>query len=228
MKMPQSENWRHFCCLTDSTLLAYNLWYAEDVGEYDTKEFTPEFIVSDMYGNQDEVNIPDHRYFNTFAGALIVANEVKNRIFCAYSRWPKYKLLDYEMNELRRIYGPDDHTKIEYGSIDGSNLAVFGAHSYNAYIASNADYIFVYNQRSTDLPTEEQMKRYKTRSSALDEMAIEKGELYQFDWDGNIIGRYKVKGNTFFSMSISEDSKTIYFTGVNEEREMCLYKISLS
>lgn len=217
--------WDSFCCFSDTSLLVYNQYFTEDAKEFNTNDVTKELFVSDMHGSHEEILLPNDRIFNGSCGAFVRANENIRRIVCAYSRCPKYKFLDYDMNITKVIYGPDDHTNIQYGSYDGLNLGIInGMHSYNTTIASNDNYVFVFNERIIDMLaglTEQSI------SQQLIDQVIENGELYQFDWDGNMVGRYKLRDNAILKISISEDSRTLYFTGYNEDRDMCLYKAKL-
>ena len=222
-------NWVYFDWFSDSTLLVQNRPYIEDAGKYNTNDVTREFFISDMVGKHDSVPVPENVIFSTSTGGVARANEKLKKIFCAYLRWPKYKLLDYDMNVLKTICGPDDYLAVEYGpDAEGYNMVILnGYHAYNTVIQSNDEYIYVTCDRIIEIP-ESFFSSRMNLNQGIDELSIEHEELYQFDWDGNMVGRYKVKGNSIRTISLSEkDPKLIYFTGYNEDRELCLFKTHL-
>ena len=220
--------WYLYCMLTDSTMMVYNRNYAENAGEYNTNEVTTEFFISDLYGNHEDVFVPDTILNYTFTGGYIKASQKRRRVFCAYSRFPKYRIIDYDRNVIKTIYGPDEFENIKIICSDGLNVAVDGCHIYNSAIAANEDYVLVFNSRCINQPAWEDIFNVNEYNNALEEMEIENGELYKFDWDGNLLNRYKVKGTGVYSITFSEqDPKLIYFTGYNEDRELCLFKTRL-
>ena len=228
MFTPNDYSWVTSCVLSDSILLVKNRWYVEDAGQFNTNDRTPEFYFYNLNGGREYEFVHNSELFNSTANACLVANPKLKQIFCAYNRWPKFKLLDYELKVEKTIYGPDDFFAVEYGeSVRGGELVVYDYNVYSEDIAANDEYIFVYNKRSKQIP-EESFASPTDVTEACIELSIENGELFQFDWDGNLVGRYKVDGNAFYTLSLSEqDPKLIYFTGYNEDRELCLFKTHL-
>ncbi|MCQ2227565.1 MAG: TolB-like 6-bladed beta-propeller domain-containing protein [Bacteroidales bacterium] len=217
-------SWFTYTLITDSSFLVSNMFYCEECGEYENKGTTPEFYFSDLNGNHEEITkiYP----FGCDCSGHITSNKKQKKVFMAYNRFPKYKILDYDLNVIKKMYGPDNYYDVELGCDEGRSLFIMNNkyHSYNSAIASNDKYVFVRNDRVIDQPHTTNMAEW---GDIVRETSIENNELYQFDWDGNMVGRYKVKDNLVCTITISEDSKTLFFTGYNEDRDYCLYKVQL-
>ena len=127
----------------------------------------------------------------------------------AYQKEPKFVLLDSQLNALRILYGPGEVGEKKYTIVQATNsLSSNRFCQYAGYTFSTENYIFI-GTELIDVPREFAPK-------ALSENIL---ELYEFDWNGNLIARFQMpKG--FSRVSYSETTNTLYITANDEDDEL--------
>lgn len=199
-----------FNVLPDSTYIFYNAYHLKNCG-YPANEQAPELLIS----NDGKVNyeVPeDALYVSNQTGAFIVTN--KSNVFLAYMHEPKFVLLNYNLDTVKIIYGPDNVNKHEYYNREGT-LGTRSFVDYAAHIYSTDSHILVSNRR-IDVPNEKFDEAFNSNEP----------EIFIFDWDANVVGRVKAP-NGLRRISFSESTNTLYITSTDEYGELALYKAKI-
>ncbi len=143
-------------------------------------------------------------------------NKQKNRVVCFSAYRPSAKVFDLDLNLIKRINGPepDDGQYQIDASIGTWWNEGYGRNQYYYIPTSDDENIIVVNFRT----------HLKWSPKLMDKNA----EIFRFDWDGNLIGRYKVTDRRIYGYpTYSSSSNTMYLWLVAEEGECRMYKAKL-
>ena len=204
--------------LTDSSIIIYNPWHLSNCGNL-ANEKIPELEIINL--NDLNYKIPkDALYTANEADAFVVSNIKKNRLFLAYRKYPLFSFLDFDLDTIKIIKGPETikRKNYKYKILEGEICNKI-RNTYSSFTYSTDNYLFVCTNRICGFYPKsiEEHKRIINNN---------KPELFKFDWDGNLIARYQMPKN-FVNLSFSEDSNTLYMTAKDENDELCLYKAQL-
>ena len=203
--------------LSDTSFVFLNGWYMDGCGVKEN-ENTQELLVSGMNCDKD-YEIPQNAapIMGDISGSSVLTNIEKQKVFITYSYKPQFTLLNSNLDTLKVIYGPDPFIKQKYkrdavGIISKTcSYYVFGP------VISTDSHIFACSSRLQNIP------KTKIREVEMQD------EIYKFDWDGNMVGRYQMSKKMFFfcAAGYSEKTNIFYFCAKDENDEVHLCKAQL-
>lgn len=228
-----SSGW---CSLDDTLILANNDYYYDGVIE-GCESYTklpefywfsksgrciPEYSETDYIGVKYRMDDISREYFSI--------NKKKNRVICFNSYRPYVKVFDLDLNLIKRINGPEpDDGRYEIQP-DFGHLWWDKSYGRNFYYRSpggDDESIFVLNER-THKYTEDRSDFF---SNKMTETCDANAEVFRFDWDGNLIARYKLGGNKhlYGGITYSKRTNTLYFCilDLDGDGECHMYKAKL-
>ncbi len=164
----------------------------------------------------DKKSMPkeDERYEyyvrNVTSDGHIIVNYKLNKIIYAYMDKTIIELYDKSLKLTKCISGPDK-LPAKYKIIDKEVLFdEYIPYSYLAFCTDETCFYLTY--MGANLVDGKNMEDYPLW-------------IFKFDWNGNFIESYNV-GRYISSISISSDSKNFYGTGIDEEKNPILLKLS--
>lgn len=206
--------------LSDTSFLFANRWYMDGCGNK-VNETVPELIVSDI-DSKFNFEIPQGASaVMSENSSILISNIKKHRVFIAYSYKPQFTLLNSELDTIKIIFGPDPIEKRKYKKDNASGGIVPETCSY--YVMGSAistdSHIFVCSSRLQNIPRKE--IREVSRKN--------QDEIFQFDWEGNMVARYQMtKENKFLGVcGYSEESNVLYVLARDNDDEYALFKAQL-
>lgn len=199
--------------LTDSSFVFYNSWYIDNCTN-DVNDSVPELIVA---GND-----ANYSYMPPQGNCFVVNNDVhlltdlnRSKTFVAYKLKPQITILNSLLDTVRIIYGPDPMKKTKYIR---KSLGWQSEYYINFFMKpiGTENYFVVVNMRLYDIP----------RNKMAETIVNNCPEMYKFDWDGNLVARYKIR--YIYGLSgFSEATNTLYVSMYDDDEELCLYKAQL-
>ncbi len=159
----------------------------------------------------------------------ISINKKRNRVVCCNLFRPYIKVLDLDLNPIRKIVGPepDDGKYVveEFTSSLFWDNKNYGRNDYYSVPSCDDENIFVTNHRT---------HRYKQEGNDINavingylKVRLDNAEIFRFDWDGNLIARYNAKGRHIWGFTYSKNSNTLYLQAKGEDGEFFMYKAKL-
>ena len=217
--------------LTDTSLLICNTFYLEGEGIPENAT-VPELLVTDAKGKTG-YKVPDDIYSAiNYNHTNVATNIKKDRVFLGYQYKPQFTVLNTKLDTVKIILGPDKPQKIKYEISYGNMNRPNGVKEYVQSMYSTDNYIFA--TMDTIQPQESPIpqnlndigKWIAEEHKKLVELHL---EIYKFDWDGNLIARYRQKtGNRIvYIAGYSEPTNTLYVMLDSESGEWKLAKIKL-
>lgn len=199
--------------LTDTSFIFYNRWYFDNCSKEANMDI-PELIVTGKdakftYNPPAEATI-DGYISNTY----IFTNLDRQRTFIAYACKPQFTILNSSLDTIKIVCGPEPVEIVDNGKLE----RYFSGEFVNEYIGlsfSTKNYIFAINSRIHNVSRKDLKEARKNNP-----------ELFKFDWDGNVVARYKI-GECYNLSGFSETTNTLYVTKFDEDGELCLYKAQL-
>lgn len=205
--------------LTDTTFLFSNIWYMDGCGNK-VNEALPEFLVTGK-DCQISFEVPEGASAVCSVNAsFLLTNTNLQKVFIAYSYKPQFTLLNSNLDTLKVIYGPDPLIKKQKFIEIGGALFQDKISGYaTGYSISTDSKIFMGSVRLYNIPR----KEYREVSHK------NQGEIYQFDWDGNMVARYQMeKTHKFIGVcGYSEKSGILYVEALDSNEEHALFKAQL-
>lgn len=177
---------------------------------FDIKNQTSRFIVSDRDKAKD-IQVEKQKYYTrNVSSGKIIANFPSNRIYYINSHLPEIEIYDNSLNLIKRLLGPD-LLKVNYTITD--NEIIFKKaipFSYLEYCC-NDDYLYTLY-----------MGNFLTEEKRLQDNNL---WIFKFDWNGNLIESYSVP-QYIENISISTDKDSFYATGYDSEENPILIKLT--
>lgn len=220
----------NFDFLTDTSLLICNTFYLEGEGIPENAT-VPELLVTDAKGKTG-YKVPDGiRSAINYSHTNVATNIKKDRVFLGYQYKPQFTVLNTKLDTVKIVLGPDKLPKVKY-EIDGE--MIFRTKDEKEYVQSmfsTDNYIFAtmdtIRPQTPPLPDASKLTEWlNEENKRLLELHL---EIYKFDWDGNLIARYRQKsGNRIIYIAgYSEATNTLYVMLASESGEWKLAKIKL-
>lgn len=212
----------------DTSFLVSSMLYFDGSEEYNSDPSVPEFYklsyTGNLYPTPEITDFDKVKYFpaNVTGGDLLV-NKEKQRVVCCYHYRPRIKIFDWNMNLIKQINGPEPDNG-EYEVVYHNMLFFNERVGYNHYyFGSNCDdkYIFSVNNRTHNL-------RFDKPGDSFSVTEKQTSEIFQLDWDCNVIARYSAKGYNIYHFNYSSASNTLYLWLIDENDERALYKAKLN
>ena len=217
--------------LTDTSLLICNTFYLEGKGIPENAT-VPELLVTNAKGKTG-FKVPDGIYSAiNYSHTKVATNIKKDRVFLGYFYKPQFTVLNTKLDTLKIVLGPDKPQKIKYEISYGNMNRRSQAKNYVQSMLSTDECIFAtmdtiqpqdppVPQNPNDIPKWLDESHKLTLKLHL--------EIYKFDWDGNLIARYRQKtGNRIvYIAGYSEPTNTLYVMIDDESGEWKLAKIKL-
>lgn len=200
--------------LTDTSFVFYNLWFADNAG-IEINKGVPELIVTGSDATNMYVPSQDVPLVAT-NGANLLTDLNRKKTFITYKGKPQFTLLNSLLDTIKIICGPEPIEMNKYIEDVGNGLKSELFNQYAILPISTENYIFVVNERLHNIP----------RNVAAETWRKNRPELFKFDWDGNLVARYKI-WNCYNIAGFSEVTNTLYVTMFDEDGELCLYKAQL-
>ena len=209
----------------DTTFLTTNRHYFDKSKDCQENANLPEFYFINLNGKlSPEYDLEKYKkvkYLTSdVSGSTISVNKSNNRIVCCYYYQPCIKIFDSKMNLLKCIIGPEPDDG-KYEPFYGENSLYFskdnGINHYYTSASCGVDNIFVLNRRT---------HKYMDDVLKINETENNTREIFRLDWNGNVIGRYSVKGKQLMHVNYCEDSNILYLW-VSENGGGTMYKAKL-
>lgn len=213
-----------WCSMSDTMFLTTNVFYFDGFNKCKENAKLPEFYWYSKSGkfipDYNELDYKNIKYLtNDVSGSTISINRNRNRVLCCYKHQPYIKVFDLNLNLIRMINGPEPDDGV-YAVIEDLGRLYFDTNVGNNYYyftaTSDDDNIFVMNYRSHRVDN----------SISVSELIKKKCEIFRFDWNGNVLGRYSARGYHIFFMNYCQNSNTLYLW-VREDGEYSMYKAKL-
>jgi len=210
--------------LNDTTLLATNMFYFDGSDDFKANANIPEFFTINRLGQFT----PEYKNYENLkclpanvTGCEIAINRNKQRIVCCYHYRPYVKIFDLNMDLIRKVVGPESDDG-KYRLEDDNYMLFFdgGVNHYYFQAFNDDNNIFVINNRTHNWVKEFEGEKYTNREN-------QTTEIFRFDWDGNIVGRYSAKGYEIINVTYSQTSNTMYLW-LSDNGEHTLYKAKLN
>ena len=224
------------CSMDDTLFLANNDYYYDGVIEgcesyAKLPEFywfsksgrcVPEYNETDYIGVKCKMSDISREYFSI--------NKKKNRVLCFNAYRPYVKVFNLDLNLIKRINGPEPDDG-KYDVIHGMSRVwwneSYGRNFYYRSPGGDDESIFVLNERTHKYKEEES----DIFSNKMTETCDANAEVFRFDWDGNLIARYKLGGNKhlYGGITYSKRTNTLYFCilDLDGDGECHMYKAKL-
>ena len=221
----------YFDFLTDTSLLICNTFYLEGEGIPENAT-VPELLVTDAKG-KTSYKAPDNIFSAiNYSHTNVATNIKKDRVFLGYQYKPQFTVLNTKLDTVKIVLGPDKPQKIKYEISYGNMNRPNDVKEYVQSMYSTDNYIFAtmdtIHPQSPPVPQDinEISKWIAELHKQLVELHL---EIYKFDWDGNLIARYRQKtGNRIvYIAGYSEPTNTLYVMLDSESGEWKLAKIKL-
>lgn len=211
-------NSHSFDILSDTTFVACNYWYMDGC-DVDANENVPELLIAET--NKDFNYEPPEECIvvGNYNYEYIAVNKNKDRVFLAYEYKPQFSVLSTNLDTIKIIVGSSQWQGGKY-RIDDDLGVIPELYSYYAFqILSTDNYIFACMMNLINVP----------QKDIREEMRKNRPEIFQFDWDGNLVARYKKEnGNKIRSIAgYSELTNTLYINSRDEDDEPSLYKAKI-
>ena len=213
-----TSNFHSLDVLSDTTFVFCNFWYMDDCG-VDANENVQELLIVEK--NKDFNYEPPEEcvVVGNINYEYIAVNRNKDRVFLAYEYKPQFSVLNTNFDTIKIIAGPKPWNGRTYIKDDDLGL-IPESYSYYAFqMLSTDNYIFACMMNLVDVPKKDIREEQKKNHP----------EIFQFDWDGNLIARYKKEnGNKVSGIAgYSESTNTLYINSRDEDGEPSLYKAKI-
>lgn len=158
---------------------------------------------------RDWVNFKTSVFLPNVQTECVAVNQSKNRIVTASRTLPEITLFDLAGNRVKTLIGPEVYD-IKFSVIN--NVAMF-TRFYASFssIFGNDNYFYLSYENMIDV-------------SHLDSSKGINSEIFQFDWDGNLLNHYQLD-KKIYKFSINGDY--LYATTSGEESLIDIYKFKL-
>jgi len=170
----------------------------------------PRFIITNKGSAYVEKSNFKYSSRNVAADGDIIINYPFNKIIYTYMHKPIIEIYDNDLKLIKRILGPDKMVT-QYRIVD--NEIIFNRRIPYTYLdfCTNKDYFFV-TYMGDFLVNGKNMEDYPLW-------------IFKFDWNGNFVDSYNL-GQYISSISISNDGKSFFGTGINLEKNPILLKLT--
>ncbi len=170
----------------------------------------PRFIVTNKGSDYVEKSNFKYSTRNVASDGDIITNYALNKIIYTYMHKPIIEIYDNNLKGIKRILGPDKMLT-QYRIVD--NEIIFNRRIPYTYLdfCINKDYFFV-TYMGDFLVGGKNMEDYPLW-------------IFKFDWNGNFVDSYNM-GQYISSISISNDGKSFFGTGINIEKNPILLKLT--
>ena len=221
----------YFDFLSDTSLLICNTFYLEGDGIPENAT-VPELLVTDAKGKTG-YKAPDNIFSAiNYSHTNVATNIKKDRVFLGYQYKPQFTVLNTKLDTVKIVLGPDKPQKIKYEISYGNMNRPNDVKEYVQSMYSTDNYIFAtmdtIHPQSPPVPQDinEIGKWIAELHKQLVELHL---DIYKFDWEGNLIARYRQKtGNRIvYIAGYSEPTNTLYVMLDSESGEWKLAKIKL-
>lgn len=207
--------------IDDTSFMTSNIYYYDGtLSGCEANVNLPEFYQFTKSGRSiPEYNESDYNgavYMDHVSREYLSVNRQKNRVacFCAYK--PCAKMFDLDLNLIKRINGPEpDDGKYAINDMIGVwwNES-YGRNEYYSVPTCDDENIFVVN--------------FRTHKKWAPKLMDDNAQIFRFDWDGNLIGRYSVEGRRFYGYpTYSKTSNIMYLWMKADEGEGRMFKAKL-
>ena len=203
-----------FNWINDTTIVITNGWYYEEMIKNDS---VPELLYLDNNGEYIQ-NYPKTKsgiFSANYSGGFLATNKEKKVFYYAKKTHPEIIFYKDTM-PIKIYYGPDeDNTEFQ---LEQNTILRFkdNYHYYYYDYCASTNNVFFKNLRSHGKVGENPLEKEKQTT-----------EIFRLDWDGNLIGRYKIRGKNLAGISFCEETNTLYVTSYDEVEERTLYKAVL-
>ncbi len=204
--------------LSDSETVVLNKYYFDGANGFSVPDTVKEFYKIDMnHPERNHICMQNQYLASNVNFCNLLANQKRKLIFCGYGKRSKCAIMDYDFNVMKTIVGPDnDDVEFLLDKLFGYEIVTRDMSSfYSGYACCDDEFVYIANHRVHKIPTETYLKMRRPT------------EIFKFDWDGNLVGRYKKGGNEIKTISISESQNVIYMHTTDEDGELALYKAQL-
>jgi hypothetical protein len=169
----------------------------------------PRFIVTNKRSAYVERSNFKYSTRNVAADGDIITNYAFNKIIYTYMHKPIIEIYNNDLKLIKRIFGPDKMLT-QYRIVD--NEIIFNRRIPYTYLdfCTNKDHFFV-TYMGDFLVDGKNMEDYPLW-------------IFKFDWNGNFVDSYNI-GQYISSISISNDGKSFFGTGINIEKNPILLKL---
>lgn len=223
-----------FDILSDTSLVFQNCYHLAGCGN-PANENIPELLVTDKDGKTG-FKLPEGAYsVSNSSHKRVVTNIKKDRVVMVYGYKPQFTFLDTKFDTIKIIYGPDKLEKVKYRMISNNVLLPEAGQkrSYTNSVVTTENYLLVNvtrgKENSYPVPFEMDENQYVSALNQYNANPENHPEIFKFDWDGNLIARYKQSPGSYRVLALtgySEDSNTLYALLV-ENGEWILHKAKL-
>lgn len=211
----------------DTSFLVTCMAYFDGCEDYNSDASFLEFYklsyTGNIYPTPSEWDTGNKKKFpGNVTGCDLLVNLEKQKVACCYHYRPYIKLFDLDMTPIRQINGPEP----DDGRYTAGRMGLFfdERKGYNHYYIGSFcdnDNIFSVNRRTHGL-------RFDVKGDSFNVTERKTTEIFQFDWDGNVMARYSAKGYNISHVTYSGKTNTIYLWMYDEDDERCLYKAKLN
>ncbi|MBO7145980.1 MAG: hypothetical protein J6W13_14305 [Salinivirgaceae bacterium] len=223
----------YFDFLTDTSLVICNTFYLDGEGIPENATL-PELLVTDSKGKTG-YKVPDGIYTAiNYSHTHLATNIKKDRVFLGYYYKPQFTILNTKLDTVKIVLGPDKYEKIKYHVVPEFNEVSKKSQGkdYVQSTLSTDEYVFALMDtiQPQDSPHPKNpndiIKWIAEEHKKIVELHL---DIYKFDWDGNLIARYRQKtGNRIvYIAGYSEPTNTLYVMLDSESGEWKLAKIKL-
>lgn len=222
-----------FDILSDTSLVFQNCHHLAGCGN-PANENIPELLVVGKDGKTG-FKLPEGAYsVSNSSHKRVVTNIKKDRVVMVYGYKPQFTFLDTKFDTIKIIYGPDKLEKVKYRMIYNVLLPEAGQkRSYTTSVVTTENYLLVSVERGEEnpypVPSGIDHEQYVSALNQYNANPENHPEIFKFDWDGNLIARYKQSPGSYRVLALtgySEDSNTLYALLV-ENGEWILHKAKL-
>ena len=231
-KTMQTDVYVDYCdFLSDTSLLICNTFYLEGDGIPENAT-VPELLVTDAKGKTG-YKAPDNIFSAiNYSHTNVATNIKKDRVFLGYQYKPQFTVLNTKLDTVKIVLGPDKPQKIKYEISYGNMNRPNDVKEYVQSMYSTDNYIFATMDtiHPQSPPVPQDINEIDKWIAELHKQLVELHlDIYKFDWDGNLIARYRQKtGNRIvYIAGYSEPTNTLYVMLDSESGEWKLAKIKL-
>lgn len=169
------------------------------------------FIVTDKGSKYVENSKYEYYTRNVASDGDIITNYPLNKIVYTHMHKSIIEIYNNDLKLTKRILGPDK-LPIKYRIVEKE--ITFNKRIPYSYLDFCTDKNYFYLSYMGD---------FLVRGKNMDDYPL---WIFKFDWNGNFIDSYYI-GRYFASISISNDSKSFYVTGIDKEKNPILLKLSI-
>lgn len=201
----------YFSRLGEKNYICYNPFYLDNDNYSNNTE--PLFIANEDQKTSNEENI---KYFTpNVTGGVVLVSPDKSKIIIAERFIDKISFYDKNLNLFKTILGPNINLPTYKIKPEGNTVVFDQGQRKDSYIQGvgfeNHIYLIYGKSQNPDFSAPE---------------LFEPVEVFKLTWEGELLKKY-ILDTYIFTISISQDEKTIYGTTINSEGIVVLKRYKL-